>query len=122
MTRRKYVLDTEDKRLVDDARHAVAGGSLRQLARMLERSEQYLRHILSGRASGLDPASRRQLQHLIVQWEVTDNLIEGSGDRWAVRAGSVLNHLLTCVPCLTNAIIASDRHFRDSVARGQPTD
>lgn len=119
MTKRQYVLDTDDKRLIDETVHATANGSIRKLARAIERSEPYLRHILSGRVSGLDPATRDRLHHLLVVEQVRQRLIEALGDRWGVRTSAVIEHVLTCPSCLSAAVIASEKHFRDTVVAHQ---
>ena len=113
--KRQYVLDTDDKRLIDDAKHMIAGGSMRKLAKILHRSEPYLRHVLAGRASGLDHATRQRLLHLIVREQVRAILVDDD-ERWNVRASVVMDHLLTCEVCLTHAVEASDKHFKQVVA------
>lgn len=114
-----YSIDTPDKALIDDARHVVGGGSLRQLARKLGKTEACLRHVLSGRTDALDAPTRTKIEHLIVREQAREMLAEGADERWAEgnRLDRVVEHLLTCSICLTSAIQHSERHFRDSVAR-----
>jgi hypothetical protein len=115
MPRRQYTLDTDDKRLIDDAKHAVAGGSIRKLAKALHRSEPYLRHVLAGRAKSLDDATRKRLQHLIVRELVRSRLMR-EDERWATRAAVVMDHVLTCPDCLIDVVLGKgDRHFKQTV-------
>lgn len=119
MPRLHYTIDTDDKRLIDDARVLVAGGSLRALARQLGKSEASLRHVLYGRTAELDAPTRVMLRHYITREIARDVLVETGVGQWEQgnRIHRVVDHLLTCTSCLTNAIIASERHFRDTVAR-----
>lgn len=121
---RSYLLDTDDKRLVDDARQVVAGGSLAELASMIGKSEASLRHLLAGRAASLDSVTRDTLQQLIVRAQVQKQLADAAGTRWEVndRALVVINHMLHCQFCLANATITAERHFIQTVANPRRSD
>lgn len=119
-----YTLDTDDKRLIDDARQIIGGGSIGALADMIGKSEASLRHVLAGRASSLDYVTRYVLQQLIVGHQAQEHLAEGAGERWEVndRAMRVREHLLSCRFCLARAIIDAERHFIQMVANPRRSD